>query len=111
MSDKKTAEIEKITAAAEAAKYRRSADMPTDHDALRFMFTAWQRLKELGCKEIMYCPKDGTRFLSIEAGSTGQHTTYYDGTWPRGTWWVEEAGDIWPAHPIMWKPMPETDHA
>lgn len=93
-------------AAAEAAKQRRSVDMPTEDDALRTMFTAWQRLKELGWREIMYCPKDGVRFLSVEAGSTGQHVTWYDGQWPTGSWWVESGGDTWPAHPIMWKPMP-----
>ena len=102
---------EKIIAAAETAQRLRSVAMPTDEDALRTMFSAWQRLKELGWREIMYCPKDGTRFLSISAGSTGQHITWYDGKWPKGGWLVEDGGDIWPALPMMWKPIPEEDLA
>ncbi len=102
-------EFEEIVAADEAAKRRRVADMPSDDDALRIMFTAWQRFKDLGWKDIIYCPKDGTRFLSISAGSTGKHVTWYDGKWPNGSWWVADGGDTWPAHPIMWKSIPEVE--
>lgn len=73
---------------------------------LKTMFEAYQALKACGWKEAMYCPKDGTRFLAIEAGSTGVHVCYYQGEWPDGHWWIEAAGDPWPARPILWKAMP-----
>ena len=91
----------------EKAEKRRAKDMPTDDDALRVMFTAWERLKELGWRPIMYCPKDGTMFDSIEAGSTGIHTCNYKGEWPNGHWWAYDE-DTWPAHPILFKPKEPT---
>ena len=77
---------------------------PTEAErtALTQMFAAWQSLKALGWKNIIYCPKDGTHFDSIEPGSTGIHDTNYEGTWPDGSWWIYD-GDIWPARPCLWK--------
>lgn len=73
------------------------------------MFLQYRKLKDLGWNDIIYCPKDGTTFLSISAGSTGVHRCHYDGEWPRGFWWIQDAGDIWPAHPILWKAMPKQE--
>jgi len=80
--------------------------IPADGDGLQLnrMFAAYQSLKHQGWQDIMYCPKDGTLFWSISAGSTGVHETYYDGVWPMGSWWVNDGGDTWPARPILWKP-------
>ncbi len=89
----------------EEAKQRRSEEMPTETEALTTAFSAWQRLKELGWREIMYCPKDGTRFQSISAGSTGIHISHYTGRWPDGSWWTEDGGDLWPGRPILFKLM------
>lgn len=77
--------------------------MPDEHACLKVMFAAWERLRELGWREIMYCPKDGTIFDSISAGSTGIHDCHYEGKWPNGRWWVFDGGDLWPASPIMWR--------
>lgn len=44
---------------------KRAADMPTEEDAMVAMQEAFERLKDLGWKEAMYCPKDGTLFLAI----------------------------------------------
>ena len=66
-----------------------------------------QGLKELGWADAVYCPKDGSRFLAIEAGSTGVYPCYYKGEWPDGHWWTEAHGDLWPSRPILWKPIPE----
>ena len=101
------AEADTIWAACEAAEEKRRVDMPTEQDAINAMFQAWYRLKELGWEEAMYCPKDGTGFLAIESGSTGIHDCYYDGEWPDGHWWTPSEGDLWPSHPILWKPKTE----
>lgn len=97
---------ENIVAAADAARQKRAHDMPTEQDALKSMFSAWQRLCELGFRSIDYCPRDGTPFEAIEAGSTGIFHAHYSGVWPDGHWWVEDGGDIWPSRPIMFRPLP-----
>lgn len=81
--------------------------MPTDHAALQVMFAAFDRLRSLGWREAMYCPKDGTVFDSISAGSTGIHPCHYEGDWPKGTYWVHDGGDLWPANPILFRPRAE----
>lgn len=68
------------------------------------MFEAYRWLKSNGWNDICYCPKDGTYFLAIEAGSTGVHKCVYDGVWPDGRWWILEDGDMSPSMPILWKP-------
>ena len=92
-----------IMAEVEAASKRRNELMPTERDAIQAMFQAWYRLKELGWKEAIYCPKDGSTFLAIEAGSTGIHQCHYSGDWPDGSWWTHSDGDLWPSHPILFK--------
>jgi hypothetical protein len=78
-----------------------------EHDALQALFAAHTKLVILGWREIDYCPKDGTLFDSISAGSTGIRPCYYEGEWPNGHWWVLDGGDVWPARPILWRPNPE----
>ncbi len=72
---------------------------------LERMNDAFEGLKACGWKEAIYCPKDGTVFLAIEAGSCGVFPCYYRGEWPKGSWWIEAHGDTWPSRPILWKPM------
>jgi hypothetical protein len=88
---------------ADAEKAQRAADMPNDKAALSAMFTGYQRLEELGWRDAIYCPKDGTVFDAIEPGSTGIHDCHYMGEWPNGSWWVHEAGDLWPSHPCLFR--------
>ena len=97
-------EAEAIMAAADAAKAKRLADMPDETAALRCLMEAYTRLKELGWREAMYCPKDGSTFKAIEAGSTGIHDCHYEGEWPKGSYWVTD-GDVWPSRPILFKPL------
>jgi hypothetical protein len=80
--------------------------MPTEKEALRAMFNAYQRMRELGWREAIYCPKDGTPFQVVEAGSTGIHECSYSGEWPKGTWWIHADGDVWPSHPILYRDYP-----
>lgn len=77
---------------------------PEEAAALNDLFAAYQRLKALGWNDAVYCPKDGTKFAAIEAGSTGVHLADYQGEWPSGGWWVYD-GDIWPSRPILFKPL------
>lgn len=110
MNDK---DFERIWAKADEAKIKRAADMPTEQNALDIMFQAWLRLKELGWNDAIYCPKDGSVFDAIECGSSGIHPCHYEGEWPKGTWWVHEAGDLWPSRPTLYRPTEKerADHA
>lgn len=100
------AEADAMLSAAERAREQRAANMPDEKTALTVMFDAWQRLNELGWRNAIYCPKDGSKFLAIEAGSTGVHECVYHGEWPTGSWWIVADGDLWPSRPILFKPLP-----
>lgn len=78
-----------------------------DKASLAILQSGYDALKRDGWREIIYCPKDGSTFLTIEAGSTGVLPCHYQGEWPKGSWWTHHAGDLWPSRPILWKPMPE----
>lgn len=97
-----------LMAAFEKADRLRAEKMPDEKAAILQLNEAHTRLKELGWKEAIYCPKDGSMFSSIEAGSTGIHQCNYEGEWPQGSWNVYD-GDVWPSHPILWRPRKDTD--
>lgn len=99
--------MDQILASARAAEAKRAADMPTDQDAIMALHQAWQRLKELGWRDSMYMPSDGTECDVIEVGSTGIHAgmCMRDGH-GRRTYWVADAGDLWPSSPIVFRPRP-----
>lgn len=90
----------------ECAKRERDYRDKGEVALLEQMQDGWNGLKACGWREIEYCPKDGSRFLAISAGSTGVCPHYYKGEWPQGSWWAESCGDLWPSRPILWKPMP-----
>lgn len=87
---------------------RKETDWRTQGEVvlLEKMHDAYRGLITLGWKEIIYCPKDGSRFLALETSSTGAYPCSYRGEWPDGAWWTEAHGDLWPSHPILWKPLP-----
>lgn len=86
---------------------KRAEKLPDEQACLGAAFEAWKRLSELGWREIIYCPKDGTVFDSVSMGSTGIHDCHYHGEWPEGGWWVHDGGDLWPARPFMFRLKPE----
>lgn len=98
-------DVEEIFRTAEAQRLKRAATMPSEADCLRVMMDVYQRLQELGWREAIYCPKDGTAFEAIEAGSTGIFRCHYSGTWPDGSWWAEDGGDLRPSRPILLRPL------
>jgi len=95
----------------EAEKAQRAVDMPDEQSAIQMLWRAQQRLKEIGWKEAVYCPKDGSTFKAIEAGSTGIFDCAYHGEWPKGSWSLFDGGDIWPGRPILFKLLPEAQAA
>lgn len=88
-----------------ATDYRSAEELA----ALEAMHAQYVALTKLGWRDSIYCPKDRSKFLVITAGSTGVFPCHYDGEWPKGTWWIEDGGDLWPARPILFKPLPESD--
>jgi hypothetical protein len=83
--------------------------MPDEAAAIKLFFDAWVRLKEFGWNDAIYCPKNGTQFLVIEAGSTGQHRCIYEGDWPNGHWWILEDGDMSPSRPTLFRAIASED--
>lgn len=104
-------EGEALRASVEAAQAKRERDMPDEQSAINAMFSAWVRLKELGWNDIMYCPKDGSRFRVIENGSTGIFDCEYDGEWPKGHWTTFDAHDAYPSSiaPSLYRLYPEDE--
>lgn len=96
-------EAEAIWRASQDEKDRRAEAMPDDRAATRALFDAWLRLNELGWRDAQYCPKDGSLFEVIEAGSTGVHVCHYEGSWPTGTYWIHGDSDLWPSRPVLFR--------
>ena len=73
------AEAETILEACQKAEQDRAERMPDEKTAINALFDAWLRLKDFGWRDAIYCPKDGSFFDVIEAGSTGIHNCLYQG--------------------------------
>lgn len=97
-------QIARLEAAIERKDVALAALKPTVEAALNALQNAYQRLQQLGWRDAIYCPKDGSTFEAIEAGSTGIHDCHYEGQWPDGSWWVAADGDLWPSRPILYRP-------
>lgn len=98
------AELEDLEAAIAREKAALAAKLPTDQDAIAQINEAVRRLQELGWKDPVHCPKDGSTFDGIEVGSTGIHPYLYLGKWPDGAFWLQADGDLWPSRPILGRP-------
>lgn len=84
-----------------------AARLPGEAACLKAMTEAFHRLRDFGWSEAMYCPKDGSSFDAVEAGSSGIHRCHYSGEWPDGRWYAEDGGDLWPSSPILFRLDPE----
>lgn len=104
-------DAEAIMARHEAAERERAERMPTERDAIRVMFEAWQRLKALGWRDGRYMPTTGERHAGIACGSTGIHAYSAEQQEPRGTMYTIYDGDIWPTRvpPVLFRPWRDTD--
>ena len=94
---------EMIWAEVEGQRRTRAANMPTEQRAIRTLFDAWYRLKELGWREACYVPRDGSLCEFIECGSTGIHQGCAD---EKGRIWLHADGDLWPSHPVLFRVLP-----
>lgn len=101
-------EAKAMLASAEAAQAKRAIDMPTEQDAVRVMWSAYQRLRELGWRETCYGPTN-TEVRLIEPGSSGIHTGFRSEPWPEKTWWIGDGGDSWPSTPCLFKPLEQQE--
>lgn len=104
-------DAEKIWRESEQRTADRAAKLPDEKIAIGAMFEAFDRLRELGWREAIYCPKDGSKFQVIEPGSTGVFTGWYDGPWPDGKWWSSDGTDIYPSRPVLFRLFPEDQAA
>jgi len=50
-------------------------------------------------------PKGGTTVWVIEPGSLGVFQAHFMGP----SWWIAEAGDLWPSKPTQWLPVSDPD--
>jgi len=102
-------EAKALWEASEAAQAKAETDFPDQQSALREISRAVQRLRDFGWREGIYCPKDGSEFEVIEAGSTGVFRCRYDGQWPDGMWLTFDDRDVYPSSrpPLMFRLLPE----
>ena len=96
-------EAERLMAAIDAKQAEIAKRWPDERSALVALTEAYHRLMDFGWREAIYCPKDGSPFHVIEAGSSGIHDGWYEGSWPDGRWWVADGGDNWPSRPILFR--------
>lgn len=102
------ADVKELLAEAELEKSARAIDMPTADDAIKQINRAYLRLKELGWRDPprMMPPNKVLRCLMVEGGCSriieGGGNSYSDG---KIFYTTEEAGDIWPAHPLLILPL------
>ena len=100
-------DAEALWAKVEEETARRTADMPTEQDAIKRLHDAWLRLKDFGWVEPCYGPKNVLVSI-IELGSTGIHQGSYEGEWAKGSWWIHD-GDTWPSEPAMVRAIPDAE--
>lgn len=82
---------------------KRAELMPDEQSAISMMFEARTRLMELGWRDAIYCPKDGTTFDALEPGCTAIQACFYEGEWPNGTYWASDECDMYPSHPVLFR--------
>lgn len=102
------AEGEAMWERAKTEETKRATDMPDDKSAIRALWSAQQRLKELGWREGCYSPRDGTHFQVTEIGSTGIFDCDCHGIWPNCTWTTYDEHDAFPSSkpPLLFRLYP-----
>ena len=63
--------------AVQDAQKNRAEAMPDAYSCLSSLCSAKERLRELGWRDAIYCPRDGSTFAVCELGSTGMWSAFY----------------------------------
>lgn len=92
--------LDDVILESERESVRRAVDMPTEQDAVDALHRAYTRLKDLGWRDGMYMPKDGTKVTVIQVGSTGQFDCAYVGKWSDGFFYLYDSGDVYPTRSV-----------
>lgn len=102
------AQAAEILAALRQRDEERQRLLPTTLAALEHMQVGRERLRAMGWRDGIYCPKDGTPFAAIQFGSTGIFIGRYAGIWPTQGYVVVD-GCV--SHPdgLLWKPRADLD--
>lgn len=97
--------IHQILREAEEQKAERAEQLPTEQDCIRMMVQCRLRLIDLGWREGMFAPRDGTEFEAINAGYRGPTICTHLGS----GFFVADGGDWWPVpRPIVFRAAPST---
>lgn len=103
--NRQQSEYDRLLAAIKRHKHNRAKVMPNEDAALRVMFAAYTRLKELGFRDIIGAPKDGSKIEIVESGSTGIHIASYTGEWPHGSYESFDGHESWAINPCLFRRM------
>lgn len=95
------AQKEELWASAKKAQAERAARLPTEDVCIAEISACFFRLQELGWRDAIYAPIDGSPLELIEAGSTGIHTGYRD---DERRFWITDS-DTWPSRPILFRAL------
>lgn len=100
-------EADAIMESVHKADEKRKADYPDERAAINAIFQAYERLRELGWREAMYMPPDGSVHQALEMGSTGIHRCYCtyrkQGDQLSGRWYWTPDDGICPMSPYLFK--------
>jgi len=97
------AEAKALWEAVMAAKAKDEAMMPDSAAAILLLSRAKERLRDLGWRDAIYCPKDGSDFAVMQFGSTGVFRATYIGEWPDGYLHFDDCASR--PQGCLWKPL------
>jgi hypothetical protein len=86
-----------------AERLARAVPVPREDpegDAIRGLDRSYRALKELGWRDAMYAPRDGTPIDLIEVGCTAVLTNCYR---DEVGFWQHAANETWPTRPILFR--------
>ena len=101
--------VDNLFGVTEEMRKMREETLPLEQDALDLVDFAVKRLQDLGFRDMIYGPKDGTVVEAWRIGCTSFYKCYYQGVWPAGNWYGVDPddGDQWVDYPVMFRLIPE----
>ena len=89
----------------ESAERERPQREAVAHPAMEQVNRLVADMRNSGWRVATDCPKDGTMFWAWDPLNTLPYHCNYQGEWPKGSWWAYMDGDVWPARPVLFRPM------